>query len=244
MPQGNISTYFPIITIYQLDLDISYLFNPKKLFIMKNLLKYLILVSLLLVGFYLINSCQQKGDSFNEKAENIVKLSKETPVNIYIDCVGSCNDPSLGCFVRVMPGSIACNCEGTCAMQVTIRPKDRKAVSLTDWTPIYSHFLDYIERIHGTQNHKVIEFSQTIDYKYELVSIVYAIDGEKEEYSLIYLSEIKNQKGAGITVVDCTGSCTSKEKCVENYNAVSGVISCGCEGPDCSMTIEHVADPQ
>lgn len=203
-----------------------------------KIILFVFAVTLVFTFYQCSKNANQDSQLANSEKLELVDEKSSGSGSIYIDCVRNCDDGGSECYVRIMPGVIRCSCEG-CAMSVTTKPAGRNLKSKLDMPKIYNHFLDYIERIHGSADHRVLKYKQSFEKEYELIEIVYKTFDSEEVFSLVFYSDFR--KGAGTVLVDCSGSCDSEsEKCVEHYNASTGNIFCGCESDGCKMTVERI----
>jgi len=219
---------------------------------MKNIIKItsgvIILLGLLTIS---LNSCD-KSEKINENNTEINNSDLKSGTNsasVNVECSGSCEDEDSGCgaYWNIPEGRIECTCSNGCAMVITMdNESGRSTVPRSDMSALAEHFLDYIDRIHGTENYIITNFKHTFYDLAEFIEVKYTLNGNTSEiYSIVYLVEFPSTdpdaSPSGSVSVDCHGSCdTATEKCVEVYDTSTGEVYCKCESDNCKMTIEEL----
>ena len=197
------------------------------------------------------NGCSKdsKLTSNDEEINNTISLrsTNVSSATIEISCTGPCeNNEICGARWNITDGTIECTCGG-CVMSVKKdNASNRSTSSRADMPKIAAHFVDFIQRTHGTENYLITNYKQTFYDLAEFIEIQYIInDNPLEVFNLTFLAKFESSdlKAAPTktVLVDCHGSCdTSAEKCVEVYNTNSGEIYCKCQSDNCRMKIEEV----
>lgn len=197
------------------------------------------------------NGCSKdsKLSSNDEEINNTISLrsTNVSSATIEISCTGPCeNNEICGARWNITDGTIECTCGG-CVMSVKKdNASNRSTSSRADMPKIAAHFVDFIQRTHGTENYLITNYKQTFYDLSEFTEIQYIInDNPLEVFNLTFLAKFESSdlKAAPTktVLVDCHGSCdTSAEKCVEVYNTNSGEIYCKCQSDNCKMKIEEV----
>lgn len=217
---------------------------------MKKIIFSIFGVLIISFSIFFTNSCLKDNDKVIETRENVsnnIALRNElNSAKIHIDCVGNCeNNTSCGAIMRLPSGDVECSCT-PCKMQLSeTNPLDMNTTSRADMPKIAAHFLDYIKRVHGTENYLIKTFDHNFYELSEFIEITYIINDDSSKiFSLGFVVKYNSSEinsGGPIYLVDCHGDCgSSGGQCVEVYNAKTGEVYCKCQSDNCKMTVEEV----
>lgn len=207
--------------------------------------KHVFLVALLIIGVAFGCSKVQNNPATTD-VEETIQVKDEPVTKVLIKCTGDGCTSGGPCAVTLGSTIREWECCEGCHLTIEFisDPPIEEGGTINDVEDVdnyYEEFDSYLGDVYPNLSYEI----ESIYYEgnssiYFLIYYFTLSDGTQESVLLYSPSET-----SGVYTVDCNGSCTEGE-CTENAIIhPNGTIDvkCGCEGPNCKMTIETPTNP-